>query len=576
MTVLRLDRLFGQTLRTAPADVDVESHRLLLRAGMVRQLGSGIFTYMPLGWRSIRRIEQIIREEIDGIGGQEMNMPVVHPADLWQRTGRWHSVDATMVRFHDRAERDMVLGMTHEEVVTDLAAREILSWRQLPQLVYQMQTKFRDEPRPRAGLIRTREFIMKDSYSFDRDEDGLRVQYDAHHEAYLRIFRRCGLDSVISVRSDSGMMGGSVAHEFMFPASIGEDTLVRCTGCGEAANLQVARFVKSAIDGGAAAPLERVETPGRQTIDELCEFLGIRPEQTAKAVFFTATFAGDDGSRDERLLMAMVRGDHEVNETKLANAARAIDLRPATAEEIRATGAEPGYASPIGIDRARAVVVVDDLLMESANVVSGANETDVHFRNVNAERDFAPDHVADIVAAHEGAGCVSCCGTLTLFRGVEVGNIFQLGTRYSTALGALYTDESGEQRPVVMGSYGIGVGRLLACVAEQHHDDRGLTWPAAVSPADVHVVVLGDTGSAADDLVNALSAAGLDLLVDTREASAGVKFADADLVGAPVRATVSPRSLAAGGVELRDRRSGETQVVASADAVAAARAIVQR
>lgn len=567
MTVpaLRLAHLFGQTLRDAPADADTDGHRLLLRAAMIRQLGAGIYSALPLGWRSLQRVMAIIREEMDGIGGQELSMPVVQPAELWQRTGRYDAVDV-MVRFQDRTGRDMVLGPTHEEVVSHLAASEVLSWRQLPILVYQIQTKFRDEPRSRAGLIRVREFLMKDSYSFDRDAEGLQRVYDAHHAAYMRIFERCGLGDVVSVRSDTGMMGGRVAHEFMYPTEIGEDTLVRCRGCGTAANQQVAAFRKHREDGGEPAALERVATPGMATIESLATFLGVSATQTAKAVFFM----GDPGG-DERLVMAMVRGDHEVNETKLANAIRATRLRPATTDEIRAAGAEPGYASPIGIDRGRATVAVDDLVAESANLVSGANEVDVHFRNVNAGRDFTADVTADLASATEGAECVECGGSLELFRGVEVGNIFQLGTRYSEALGALYADESGERHPLVMGSYGIGVGRLLACAAEAHHDDRGLTLPAAIAPVGVHVVVLGAEGeTAAAALVAELEQRDLSVILDDRDVSAGVKFADADLIGAPLRVTVSKRSLAAGGVEVQARSGGEKSIVAAtADAVTA-------
>ncbi|MBJ7609247.1 MAG: proline--tRNA ligase [Candidatus Dormibacteraeota bacterium] len=554
---LRLAHLFGQTLRTAPSDAESEGHQLLLRAGFVRPLAAGIFSLLPLGWRSLRRIESVVREEMDAIGGQEMAMPVVHPAEIWQRSGRWHSVGRELVRFQDRGGRDMVLAMTHEEIVTDLASREILSWRQLPMVVYQLQTKFRDEPRSRMGLIRVREFTMKDSYSFDRDVEGLQRAYDAHHAAYMRIFERCGLGNVVAVEGDMGMMGGLRAHELMYPTPIGEDTLVRCTACGDSANQQVARFAKTAEDNGAARDLERVATPGMATIKALATFLEVSPTQTAKAVFFTA----DCGDRGRRLVMALVRGDHDVEETKLGNAVSAHALMPATSEEIRAVGAEPGYASPIGVDRELSLVVIDDLLAQSANLVAGANEVDVHFRNVNVGRDFEADVVADIAAAADGAVCVRCGGPLELFRGVEVGNIFQLGTRYSADLGAVFTDEHGAQHPLVMGSYGIGIGRLLACVAEEHHDDRGLRLPPTVAPVDVHVVVLDELArEPADTLVAALETANVSVLVDDRSVSAGVKFADADLIGAPVRCTLSKRSLAAGGVEVRNRADGATTV----------------
>ncbi|HXZ99423.1 MAG TPA: proline--tRNA ligase [Candidatus Binatia bacterium] len=557
-----LGQVFGRTLRESPVEAESEGHSLLLRAGLVRQLSAGIFSALPLGWSSMQRIMAIIREEMNAIGGQEISMPVVQPADLWHRSGRLSTVDV-IASFLDRAGREMVLGPTHEEVVATLASGEIMSWRQLPQIVYQIQTKYRDEPRPRAGLIRVREFLMKDAYSLDRDEEGLRRAYDAHHGAYLRIYERCGLGDVIAVRSDSGMMGGRTAHEFIYPSPLGEDTLVRCRSCGRAANRQVASFRKRRLDNGDPAPLERVATPGMATIEALAAFLGVSAEQTAKAVFFMGGFPSGDAV-SEKLVMAMVRGDHEANETKIANAAGAVSLRPATADEIRSAGAEPGYASPIGIDRSRAVVVVDDLVAASTNLVSGANRPDVHLRNVNAGRDFTADITTDIAAAQEGAECLECGSSLELFRGIEVGNIFQLGTRYSEALGALYADEQGARHPIVMGSYGIGVGRLLACLAEKHHDPRGLALPAAVAPADVHIVVLATQAEATvDALAAGLEAHGALVIVDDREVSAGVKFADCDLIGAPLRVTVSSRSLAAGGVEVRRRLGVEAAVVAA-------------
>jgi prolyl-tRNA synthetase len=580
---MRMSHLFGETLRAAPAEAEVESYRLLLRAGYVRQLAAGIFSYLPLGHRSMKKIERIIREEMDAIGGQEITMPVVQPAELWQESGRWHDIGEELVRFKDRAGRDLVLGMTHEEVVADLARREIRSYRQLPVLLYQIQTKFRDEPRPRAGLVRLREFTMKDSYSLDADEAGLERQYRNHYTAYFRIFSRCGLARVIAVRADTGMMGGKLAHEFVFLTDIGEDTLVLCDACGEAANLQVARFRKPEPAPEPPGPLQKVATPGASTIQALAQFLGVPESRTAKVVFFLATVPAEPTGRPEHtrqvLIMALVRGDMEVNETKLSNAIRARRLRPATPEEIRATGAEPGFASPIGVDRSAMLVVVDDLVARSPNLVSGANEPDYHYLNVNAGRDYQPDVVADIATAFAGAGCPRCGAPLRLARGVEVGNIFQLGTRYSEALGATYLDATGQARPIVMGSYGIGVGRLLACVAEAHHDERGLKLPVTVAPYEVHLVRLGreerDVESQADELYRALQAAGLEVLYDDREASPGVKFADADLIGLPLRVTVSPRSLAAGGIELKRRDQEQTRIVPHEDAITAVHEAVQ-
>lgn len=567
---MRVSRLFGETLREAPVDADVPSHQLLLRAGYVRQLAAGIFSYLPLAWRSLRKIEAIIREEIDAIGGQELSMPVVHPAELWQQTGRWQAIDETMARFQDRRGRDMLLAMTHEEVVADLARSELHSYRQLPQLIYQIQTKFRDEPRSRGGLIRTREFTMKDSYSLDRDEAGLQRQYVAHYNAYHRIFSRVSLP-VMAVGSDTGMMGGKLAHEFMYLTPIGEDTLVQCAQCGYAANQEVARFRKQPFDGGTAASLERVHTPGAATIADLVALLGIDARQTSKAVFLV----GDYGDQQIKLIIAIVRGDMEVNQTQVLNLSGARSLRVAQEEEIIAAGAVPGFGSPIGIDRVNALVIVDDLLVQSTNLVAGANEPDYHLRNVNIGRDYEPDVVGNIAQAMAGAACVQCGNPLHLSRGVEVGNIFQLGSRYSQAIGALYTDENGAAHPIIMGSYGIGVGRLLACIAEHHRDEAGLALPLSIAPYYVALVSIArsdDTHSRAEQLYRDLQHAGIDVLYDDRDARPGVKFADADLRGLPLRITIGDRSLAHGAVELKRRRQKESTLVPIDEAIAATQA----
>ncbi len=558
---MRLSSHFGLTLRETPAGIEAPSHRLLLRAGFIRQLGQGLFSYLPFAHRSITRIENIFRDEMNRIGGQEMTMPVVHPAEVWRRSGRYDAVGPEMARFRDRKDSDLVLAMTHEEVVADLCRTEIQSWRQLPQLVYHIQTKFRDDARPRAGLIRVREFTMKDSYSLDRNAEGLARQYRAHYAAYFRIFGRCGVPS-IAVGSDTGMMGGKQAHEFMYLSPIGEDTLVLCSGCGYAANRQVARFRKSAAAAEDPAPVERVATPGASTIRELAEFLDVPPSRTAKMVFM---IGGLDGGSREELVVAVIRGDLEVNETKLAGAASAAWLQPADDEAIRKAGAEPGYASPMGLESG--LVVCDDSVVTSPNLVAGANEAGFHLRNVNAGRDYEPRIVADIANADEGFPCCQCGKPLSTSRGVEVGNIFQLGTSYAESADASFLDEQGAERPIWMGSYGIGSGRLLACVAEEHHDDDGLRWPMSVAPFDVHLISLGGKSEAdrealaeAARIHERLGEAGLEVLHDDRDERAGVKFTDADLIGIPLRVVVARRALARGGAEVRLRgdRAGET------------------
>ena len=558
---MRLSTQFGITLREAPAGIEAESHRLLLRAGFIRQLGQGLYSYLPLAHRAITRIENIIREEMNRIGGQEMTMPVVHPAEVWRRSGRYDAVGPEMARFRDRKDSELVLAMTHEEVVADLCRTEIRSWRQLPQLVYHIQTKFRDDARPRAGLIRVREFTMKDSYTLDRDAAGLERQYRSHYEAYFRIFGRCALPT-IAVGSDVGMMGGSRAHEFMYLTPVGEDTLVLCDGCGYAANRQIARFRKEPAAAEAPLPVERVATPGARTIRELAAFLGVPGSRTAKAVFLTA---GLDGGAREELVVAIVRGDMEVNETKLANAVGASWLRPAEDDAIRRAGAVPGYASPIGLRSG--TVVCDEAVPASPNLVSGANEEDTHLRNVNAGRDYQPDLVADITVAADGHPCAECGAPLRTSRGVEMGNIFQLGTRYGDAAGARFLDDSGAERPIWMGSYGIGSGRLLACVAEEHRDEHGLRWPMSVSPYDAHLIPLAGRGAddeavrKAEEIYRTLGQAGLEVLLDDRDERAGVKFADADLIGIPLRVVVSRRALERGGAEVRLRGEREAEVV---------------
>ncbi len=564
---MRLSQLFFTSLRDDPVEAEMASHRLLLRAGYVRQLGAGIYSLLPLGFRVHQRIEQIIREEIDAIGGQEMEMPVVHPAELWRESGRYAKIGPEMVRFKDRGGRDMVLAMTHEEVVADLTRDLINSYRQLPAIVYHFQTKFRDEPRARGGLIRVREFVMKDSYSIDADQAGLDRSYELHHGAYERIFARLGLNA-IPVGADVGIMGGSLAHEFMVINEHGEDTLVLCDACGYAANQQIARTAVTEPEAEEPLPMEPVETPGTDTIASLAELLGVGRERTAKAAFFVAG--------DGRLVTAIVRGDYDVNETKLVNAVKATGgMRPATAEEIRAAGMEPGYGSPIGAHDT--VVVVDELAARSPNLVAGANLPNVHLRNVNVGRDFTPDVEADISNARAGDACPNCGEAVRLANGIEVGNIFKLGDDFTRGLNATYLAEDGSRRNPIMGSYGIGLGRALACIVEEHHDDKGIAWPIEVAPYRAHLVAIGAhrdeaVRDAAEGLYRRLTDAGVDVLYDDRDESPGVKFTDAELLGMPTIVTISPRSLTGGGAEVTDRATGERNVrpIAEVEALLAA------
>ena len=564
---MRMSQMFGQTLREAPADAEVVSYQLLVRAGFIRQLGAGIYSLMPLGMRTTVKVENILREEMNRIGGQEIFMPVVHPAELWKETGRWYKIGDEMSRFHDKNGRDMVLAMTHEEVVADLVRKDIQSYRQLPRLVYHLQTKWRDDPRPRAGLIRVREFTMKDSYTLDKDEEGLDKQYRAHYQAYFDIFHRCSL-SVIAVGADVGMMGGSLAHEYMYLTPIGEDTLL-LSDCGYKANRQIALFKKPEPEAEDALDLEKVATPDVATIEALAEFLDIPEARTAKAVFLMGTFV-EDQEETQKLVFAVVRGDMELNETKLMNAVKAKELRPAHDEEIAEVGAVAGYASPIGIDKEKIILVVDDLIPNSPNLVAGANEEGFHLRNTNYGRDYEAEIVADIVSAEDGYLCPKCGEPMHAQRGIEVGNIFKLGTDFTVPMGGNFLDEDGVEKPVIMGSYGIGSGRLVQSVVEEHNDEHGIIWPISVAPYHVHLVGLRGGEEAAAKLYNELEAAGLEVLYDDRDETPGVKFKDADLIGVPIRITVSKRSLEEGGTEFKLRREEERQKVPLDNTVAKA------
>ncbi|MEZ4505019.1 MAG: proline--tRNA ligase [Thermomicrobiales bacterium] len=557
-----MSHLFGRTLRAAPNDVEIVSHQLMLRAAMIRPLGSGLISLLPLGFRVVTKVEQIIREEMDAIGGQELLMPVVHPADIWRESGRYDQIGPEMARFKDRAERDMVLALTHEEVITDIARTEISSYKQLPIIAYHIQTKFRDEPRSRGGLIRVREFTMKDSYSFDLDEAGLDHSYRLHWKAYDRIFRRIGLKFMV-VSADVGMMGGSASHEFMAFSENGEDTILHCNQCGYAANREVAKFQRDAPSTEALLAMEDVETPNTTTIQMLADFLDVPTSRTAKAVFYK----GASG----RFIFAVIRGDLDVNETTLRNASGERTLTPATVEEIHAVGAEPGYGSPVGVRDA--FIVVDESIRDSPNLVAGANRVGWHTRNVNLGRDFQADVVADIATAEAGYPCPQCGSPLEADRAIEVGNIFKLGTRYSEKLGATYLDANGDSHPIVMGSYGIGSGRNAATVVEQRHDDKGIIWPISIAPYHVSLVEIPAPDDprpkeVAERLYAELEEIGIEVLYDDRDERPGVKFNDADLIGNPLRVAVSARNLANDQIELKLRKEKDAIFVPLDQAVA--------
>ena len=546
---MRASRLFLPTLRDAPADAEAVSHKLLVRGGFIRQVSAGVWTFMPLGWRVHRRVEQIIREEMDAIGGQEMLMPVLTPEELWETTGRASIPE--IFHLQDRSGRRFILPMTHEETVT-FHAREIQSYRQLPQLWYHFSVKDRDEPRPTGGLIRVREFIMKDAYSFDRDEEGVRESFEANRKAYHRIFERCGLE-VYDVQAESGIMGGKFSIDFLAPAGSGQNTLVTCERGDYAADLEIAHAVPRApeLPPALEAP-EEVETPGVTTIEALAEFLGVDPAATSKAMPVVKA--------DGTLVLALVRGDDRLSETKLFDVL-AGPSRPATDEEIReAFGASGGSLGPVGFD---GEVIADEALREG-QFVSGANRDGWHLRGVEAGRDYQA-RLVDIREPHEGDRCPVCGGALHFRTAIEVGHIFSFGTFYSGPLEATFLDEDGKERAILGGSYGIGPGRVMAAAVEQHHDEQGIIWPRAIAPYDAEVVALQATGEgvleAAIELEQRLESQGLSVLLDDRDLRPGEKFADADLIGCPVRITVGKKTLEGGSVDLRDRESGEERRV---------------
>ena len=550
---MRRSQLFGRTFRESPSEAEVPSHQLLLQAGMIRRLVVGMYSYLPLAQRALRKIENIIRDEMDTIGGQEIDMPLVQPAGLWQETGRWEMlVGRELAGFEDRFGRRLVLAMTHEEAVTDLVRNQTNSYRQLPLMLYQIKLKFRDEPRPRAGLIRVREFAMKDAYSFHADEADLDRYYAEMHQVYLNIFHRAGID-VVAVESDPGIIGGTEAHEFMMIADAGEDRVISCSGCDYRANADVAVMQKPQVDNGEPEPIEALETPDQSTIEDVANYLGVETAQTLKAVFY---------STDESLIFAAIRGDIEVNETKLKKAVGATHLWFSTDEELRRYGLVAGYASPIDVKGV--TVVVDDSVASTTNLIAGANKPGYHLKNMNYPRDFEADIVADISLARDGMTCVHCGGTLMEQRGIEVGNIFKLGTKYSEAMNATYLSQKGRPQQLFMGCYGIGIGRLLASIVEANHDEDGIIWPSAVAPYQVHLMHIGkgnEVRQQAESLYTALRANGYEVLYDDRQESPGVKFKEADLLGMPLRLTISQRTLEADSVEVKRRTEAEKSLI---------------
>ena len=549
---MRVSKLFGKTLRDDPSEAEIASHRLMLRAGLISQVATGVYSSLPLAWPSLRKIEQIIREEMDAAGGQELRMSVLQPRELWQESGRDEDYGDGMFRLRDRREREMVLAPTHEELLTTMVKANVNSYRDLPLILYQIQTKFRDEPRPRGGLIRVREFDMKDAYSFDADDEGLDRSYQAMVRAYKRIYERCGLDTIM-VEADSGAIGGKDSHEFIALAEVGEDTVVLCGSCGYAANVERAAFKKTPNPPEDPLPLEEVATPGIKTIEDLARYLDTPAWRTLKAVIYMA---------DGEMVFVAIRGDLEVNEVKLKNALGGAELRFATPQEVEEAGLVPGSASPIG---ANARIVADDSLRLGSNFIMGSNKDGYHLRNANSPRDFEPDLVTDIALVQDGYACPTCDGVLSTSRGIEVGHVFKLDTRYSEAFGCTYPGQDDVQRPVVMGCYGIGVGRLLAATVEQTHDKAGMVLPEAVAPYAVRLAALNvereDVAEAADALYNNLTEAGVEVLYDDRQESVGVKFNDAELLGLPILLVVSPRNITKDVVEVRRRAGGESTLV---------------
>jgi prolyl-tRNA synthetase len=548
--------MFLPTGREIPSDAEVVSHQLMIRAGMMRKLASGIYSYLPIGYRVIRKVEQIVREEMDRAGAEEVLLPMVQPAELWQESGRWVHYGKELLRFRDRHEREYCLGPTHEEVITDLVRHEIKTYRQLPKNLYQIQTKFRDEIRPRFGAMRCREFGMKDAYSFDADEESAGITYGKMFDAYNRIFKRCGL-RFIAVEADSGNIGGSFSHEFMVVAASGEDSIVSCDGCDYGANIERAEIIRpeqEKFDEKKLLPPEEVHTPGVKTIEEICAFLQASPQDVVKTLVFNA---------DDRAVAVLVRGNEEINPSKLKNYLGCDSLELATDEMIyKATGATKGFAGAMGI---KAEIIADYSLINMSNFVMGANREDYHVKNVNMGRDFAVEAFADLRMLRENDRCPRCRGALKFNRGIEVGHIFKLGTKYSKVMKARYLDGNGREQYMVMGCYGIGIGRTVAACMEQNYDKDGMIWPMPIAPYQVIITPVNinddSLSAAAEGLYQSIREEGVEAILDDRDERAGIKFKDADLLGIPLRVTIGPKKLAEGNVEIRTRKSGGVEVI---------------
>lgn len=563
---MRYTQFFIPTLKETPSDAEVVSHQLMMRSGMIRKIAAGIYTYMPLGLRSIRKFEQIVREEMNRAGAIELLMPGVQPAELWIESKRWAQYGKELLRFKDRKDNEFCMGPTHEEVITDIARREVKSYRQMPVNFYQIQTKFRDEIRPRFGLMRGREFIMKDAYSFDVDSSAADLSYDKMYQAYNRIFERCGLN-FRAVEADTGSIGGSASHEFMVLASSGEDAIVSCNACRYAANVEKAEGIRQQQGGAGQQALTKVHTPDKKTIAEVAEFLGLPQSGTVKALVLS--------NGEGQFVMALVRGDHELNELKLKNRLGWDEIQMATDDEIlRFTGSPPGFLGPLGL-KEELQVVADFAIAAMTDFVIGANETDQHYTGANIDRDFQTSLIADIRLIGAGDPCPRCSGgTLEVWRGIEVGHVFKLGTKYSSSMNATYLDKDGKEQIIFMGCYGIGIGRTVAASIEQNHDDNGIIWPLPLAPFHCSVVAINAQKdeavmAAAQDIHDRLEAAGVEVLLDDRDERPGVKFKDHDLIGIPLRIVVGGKNLAEGNVEFKQRAGGEMQLLAPEQAIEA-------